>query len=293
MRPFTWLAPVTAADALAMLAEHAPGARVIAGGQTLLLAMKERTVNPTHLVSLGGIADLTGARPVDDGSLVIGATTTYAALTRYSLPGWHGLLAAVAADLADRPVRNRGTIGGALCTADSRYDVPALAVGVGATLRISAAEGSREIPAEQFTSTNGVAALRPEEILSAVILPPLKTWDAVVFEKFRHRVFDAAIVSVTCALRRAGDGSVAEARVTVGGAAATPVIVPGAARLLTGEAPAGEDAVAAAAGSAAEEVLPGAATADEATRYRYELVRSLVRRAVVRALSDISAVRDS
>jgi aerobic carbon-monoxide dehydrogenase medium subunit len=285
VRPFTWLAPQSTADAVALLHEHAPGARVIAGGQSLLLAMKERTARPTHLVSLGGIAELAGIRADDDGGLAVGAATTYATLSRATLPGWHAVLAQVAGDLADRPVRTRGTIGGALCTADPRFDMPALAVGVGARLRITGPGGAREITAEEFARAGG-PALGADEVLTAVVLPPLPAWDAVVFEKFRHRVFDAAIVSVTCALRRAPDGTVAEARLVVGGPTPAPVLVPGAAALLivavAGEA-AGVVAAGAVADAAADEVLPGGAGAAEAVRYRYELVRTLVRRALTRA----------
>lgn len=283
MRPFTWLAPDTTADALALLHEHAPGARVIAGGQSLLLAMKDRTAGPSHLVSLGGIADLAGVANAEDGSLVVGAATTYATLARTALPGWHSVLAEVAGDLADRPVRNRGTIGGALCTADPRYDMPALVVGMGAALRISGAAGDRTVPAEEFLRGPGQTALGPDEILTAIVLPPLSSWDAVVFEKFRHRVFDAAIVSVTCALRRSGDGTSPAARITVGGATPVPVTAPGAARLL-----AEGSAVDHLGDATADEVLP-VLGADEAGRYRHELARTLVLRAAARLTESGSA----
>jgi carbon-monoxide dehydrogenase medium subunit len=285
MKPFTWLAPDTTAGAVAMLREYAPDARAIAGGQSLLLALKDRSARPTHLVSLSGIDELTGLRTADDGSLVVGAATTYAVLARASLPGWHGVLAEVAGDLADRPVRNRGTIGGALCTADPRYDMPAFAIGVGARLQVGGASGDRVVAAEGFAADAGVTTLGPDEILTAVVLPPLGTWDAVAFEKFRHRVFDAAIVSVTCALRDGRDGTAAEARLTVGGATPVPVTVPGAAALLAGGASAAEVGT-----RAADEVLPGGTAGGEAVRYRHELIRSLARRAVDRALSDVRTV---
>ncbi|GEL23685.1 hypothetical protein PSU4_26390 [Pseudonocardia sulfidoxydans NBRC 16205] len=271
MRPFTWLAPDTTEEAVALLREHGTGARVIAGGQSLLLAMKERTVGPSHLVSLGGITGLARVTTEPDGALVVGAATTYAALTRAALPGWHGVLSDVAGDLADRPVRNRGTIGGALCAADPRFDVPALAVGVDAVLRISGAAGDRTLPAAEFLRGNGITAIGPDEILTAVVLPPLPAWDAVVFEKFRHRVFDAAIVSATCALRRACDGTPAAVRVTVAGATATPVVLDVDAAATAADA----------ADLAAASFHPDAT--DEPTRYRRELVRTLVRRTVDRA----------
>lgn len=295
MRPFTWLAPDTIADAVALLRSHGPGARVIAGGQSLLLAMKDRSARPSHLVSVAGIADLAGVTQEPGGSLAIGATTTYAALARASLSGWHARLADVAGNLADRPVRNRGTVGGALCTADPRYDLPAFAVGVGATLRISGAGGDRELSAEQFLKGPLATALGADEILTALVLPPVDTWDTVVFEKFRQRVFDAAIVSATCALRR-GAQAAPEARVTIGGATGVPAVVATAARLLAGAPSTGgraaltESADAADVGeAAAEEVLPDATSAGEPPRYRRELVRTLVRRTAERAITELGS----
>ena len=223
MRPFTWLTPETTEEAVALLRAHGEGARVIAGGQTLLLAMKERLVGPSHLVSLARITDLAGITTEPDGALVVGAATTYAALTRAELPGWQRRLSEVAGDLADRPVRNRGTIGGALCAADPRFDMPAFAVGVDAELRISGAAGERALPAHEFLVDAGRTALGQDEILTAVVLPPLPTWDVVVFEKFRHRVFDAAIASAVCALRREDHGVPASLRITVAGATPTQI----------------------------------------------------------------------
>lgn len=142
MRPFTYLTPGDAAEAVQLLDAHAPDARVIAGGQNLLLGMKDRTDSPAVLVSLGGVPELRGVRTAESGELVIGAATTYATLARTSFEGWHSEIAAVCGNLADRPVRTMGTIGGSACSADPRYDVPALVTGVDGTLEILSVEGS-------------------------------------------------------------------------------------------------------------------------------------------------------
>ncbi|MGH3263793.1 MAG: FAD binding domain-containing protein, partial [Trebonia sp.] len=130
MKPFEFLTPSTLDEALAALHDAPSRTRLIAGGQSLLLEMKERAATPARLVSLGGLGQLRGWRYAEFGELIVGAAITYAALSRARLDGWHGLIPRVAGDLADRPVRTMGTIGGALCQANPRFDMPVLTVGL-------------------------------------------------------------------------------------------------------------------------------------------------------------------
>lgn len=282
MKPFTYLTPHDAAEAVGLLERHGPTARVIAGGQSLLLALKDRSERPDVLVSLAGVDDLAGIRTADSGVLVVGATTSYARLTSASLTGWHAEISRVAGDLADRPVRTMGTIGGALCAADPRYDMPALVTGVDARLHILAPSGDRMSTPSEFFVEDGGTSLTPDEILAAVHFPAEDRFDAVVFEKFRQRTFDAAIVSALCAVRIADDRSVEEIRITVGAATPVPRLCPGAAAALVGT-PATDVDVADVAAVVAAEVLPNGS--DDMTRYRRELILSLTRRALSRALT--------
>ena len=103
MRQFRYLTPATAQQASGLLREHAPQASAIAGGQSLLLAMKDRTARPQVLVSLAGIGELSGIRTSDTGELVVGATPTYAALAKAQRPGWPGVIPRIAGDLPPRP----------------------------------------------------------------------------------------------------------------------------------------------------------------------------------------------
>ena len=205
MKAFSYLTPATAAEAVGLLGQHGPQAQVIAGGQSLLLAMKTRTARPAVLVSLAGVADLCGVRVDGSGELVVGATTTYAALTRAALTGWHTEIAAIAGNLADRPVRTMGTIGGALCAGEARYDMLPLVTGTGARLEVLAPSGVRTLTAEEFFAPGGGTTLAPDEILAAIRFPAADAFTRVVFEKFRQRTFDAALASVLCAaVARAG-----------------------------------------------------------------------------------------
>lgn len=262
MKPFTFHSPRALGEAVDLLERHGPGAQVIAGGQTLLLAMKERLARPSALVSLAEVADLRGWRHTDSGALEIGAATTYAALAAAQLPGWHAEIAAVAGDLADRPVRTMGTIGGALCAADPRFDMVTMVVALDAELDVVGPGGVRTIEAAQFFAPGGGTVLAPGEILTTVRLPALPAFTGVAFEKFRHRVFEAAVVSAVCAQRPDGTR-----RITVGAVHPSPVV------LLAADDGAG----------AAVEVLPAELATTHARRYQRELVSVLVTRAIARA----------
>ena len=152
----------------------------------------------------------------------MGATTTYAQLSRADLRGWHAEIAAIAGNLADRPVRTMGTIGGALCAADPRFDMLTLVTGVGARLEVLSFDGGRMVDPTEFLAGDG--RLEPGEILTAVRFPAVATFDVVVFEKFRQRTFDAALASVLCAVRTDGEGRLTELRLTVGAATPVPVV---------------------------------------------------------------------
>jgi aerobic carbon-monoxide dehydrogenase medium subunit len=271
VKPFTFLTPGTAAEAVSLLGAHGPRARVIAGGQSLLLAMKTREARPEVLVSLAGVADLSGVREDGSGELVVGAATSYAALTRIRRPGWHARIAAIAGDLADRPVRTMGTIGGALCAADPRFDMLTLVSGTGARLDVLGPGGPRTLGPEEFFAPGGGTTLRSGEILAAIRFPPASAFASVVFEKFRQRTFDAALASVLCAARADGDGRVEEVRIAVGAVRPVPVLARATAAELAD------------LGAAAARVAAGALGTSGGTplvQYQRELVRALAARAL-------------
>lgn len=283
MKPFAYLTPSTPAEAVGLLGQHGPQAQVIAGGQSLLLAMKTRTARPAVLVSLAGVADLSGVRLAGSGELVVGATTTYAALTRTPLSGWHAQIAAIAGNLADRPVRTMGTIGGALCAADPRYDMLPLISGTGARLEVLAPSGVRTMAPEEFFAAGGGTSLQPDEILAAIRFPAASAFTRVVFEKFRQRTFDAALASVLCAVRT-DEGRLADIRIAVGAVCPVPVLASEVAAELNGSVAAEVDPAAAAAQVAASVLGDDGGT--PLVQYQRELIRALAGRALSTALPD-------
>jgi carbon-monoxide dehydrogenase medium subunit len=230
--PFDYHRPTTVDEAVKLLRE-VKGARVLAGGHSLLPAMKLRLASPSALIDIGRIAELAGIKETRDG-LRIGALTTHSAiaasdLVRKQCP----VLAATAGNIGDLQVRNRGTIGGSAAHADPGADYPTVLLLLGAKFHIADGK-SREIPAEDFFVDLYTTALEPGELLTAVTVPSTEGASAV-YLKHRHPASSFAVVGVA-ALVRMKEGKFAEARIAVGGVTAVPVRASASEKALTGQA---------------------------------------------------------
>jgi carbon-monoxide dehydrogenase medium subunit len=156
-------------EALGILASD-EGAKLIAGGQSLLPLMKLRLAQPARLVDIGRLPELRGVSKLDDGRLSVGALTTYAELM--DSPAVHlAVIRDVVPAIADVQVRNRGTIGGAVAHADPAADLPAALLALNAELVIQSSSGTRNVRADGFFQGPFTTSLAHDEILAAVILP--------------------------------------------------------------------------------------------------------------------------
>ena len=163
--------PATLEQALGVLAEN-PGARGLAGGQTLINVMKARAASPDVLVDLNGLEELRSIERDGDGALRIGSMVTYAQLMRDSaVAETRPILAEVAAQIADVQVRNRGTIGGNICSNDPTNHLPPLMCAVGARMTIAGAAGERTVTADDFFLGVYVTAVGPGELLTKITVP--------------------------------------------------------------------------------------------------------------------------
>lgn len=156
-------------EALRILASD-DGAKVIAGGQSLLPLMKLRLAQPGTLVDIGRLAELRGVRKLDDGRLAVGALTTYAELME-SPARHYGVLKDMLPGIGDVQVRNRGTVGGAVAHADPGSDLPAALLALGAEIGLRSAAGSRTVPADGFFEGAFKTSMRHDELLTELILP--------------------------------------------------------------------------------------------------------------------------
>ena len=239
MKPFTYLRPASAAEAAGALTEHNGDARVIAGGQTLLLAMKDRLERPSVLVSLQEVPQVRGVSYADSGALTIGAATTYWQLQSSSLNGGHRLLSSVAGDVADVPVRRMGTVGGALCHADPVFDFPVAALVGDAELELASTDGNRRLAMSDFLRGPYATGREPGEVLTKIHFPAAEPSARFAFVKHRLRRFDSALVSVACLLSIDG-GKVASARIACGAVGPVPLRLSAAEDVVAGQEPAAE-----------------------------------------------------
>jgi aerobic carbon-monoxide dehydrogenase medium subunit len=163
--------PRTTGEALGLLGEH-EGARPLAGGQTLINVMKARAAAPEVLVDLNGIAELKGIELGSDGTLEIGSMTTTSELIASQDARARPILAEVCSQIADVQVRNRGTIGGNICSSDPTNHLPPLMVAIGAQMTIVGPSGERTVPADGFFLGVYMTAVGPGELLTKVTVPP-------------------------------------------------------------------------------------------------------------------------
>ncbi|MEU8222839.1 xanthine dehydrogenase family protein subunit M [Kribbella sp. NPDC048915] len=276
--PFEYYSPTTVDEALTLLREHSD-AKVLAGGQSLMPALRLRLAAPESIVDLAKIDELRGVR--DDGdALVIGAMTPHSTVQSDPLVGEHARLISLAtATVGDPQIRHRGTFGGSLAHADPAADLPAVAVALDASFVIAGPTGRRTVPAGEFFQGVFTTALGEDELLVEIRVPKYTGWGAH-YEKFRRVAQAWSIVSVAAAVRLDGD-AIAEARVGLGNMGPTPIRATAVEQALVGR-PATADAVREAAARAAEGTSPTSDLNGDAD-YRRHLATVLTRRAVLAA----------
>ena len=276
--PFDYARAESVDEAVALLARHDGGAKLLAGGQSLVPMLNFRLVHPSLLVDVNRIPGLSA---IEDGSgvLRIGALARHRQLeVSAAVAERFPVLRAAVRHVAHLAIRNRGTLGGSLAHADPAAELPMMARLLDATMEVSGPAGSRRIAASDFFRSALATALGDAEMLVRVELPFLPAGTGWGFEEVARRAGDFALAAAAATLTPGADGKVAEARLAVMGAHDTPLRVPAAEALLAGEPP-DDEAVGAAARAARDAVEPYDdlhASAD----LRRHLVEVLARRAL-------------
>jgi carbon-monoxide dehydrogenase medium subunit len=203
------------ADVHQLLAAH-PGAKILAGGHSLLPLLKLRLTAPSALIDIGRIPELRGI--ARHGELIrIGALTTHSELAASTdLQNAAPALAEAAALVGDPTVRNRGTIGGNIAHADPASDLPTVLVALDARIVAAGPRGERTIPAAEFFTGIMTTALFEDEILVAIDVPPLSQGQGSAYEKFSHPASRYAVLGVAAWLA-VTNRTCQSARVAIGG----------------------------------------------------------------------------
>lgn len=275
---FEYHRPSSVQAAAGLLAAD-PDAKLLAGGHSLIPAMKLRLASPSSLVDLGGVDGLTGIDA--SGSIKIGAMTTYAAIRdsgelKSALP----ILAEAADNVGDPAVQARGTIGGALAHSDPAADFTAIFLALDGSVEATGTNGARTIAADDLFVDLFTTALAPDEIITSVSFPALDG-AGTAYEKFRHPASGYAVVGVAVKIATGSDGKVESARIAVTGATSKATRATAAEEALQGKTldDAAIDAAAAVAGNGLD--INGDHFASE--EYRRHLVSVLTGRALRKA----------
>lgn len=276
---FDYVAPTSVDEVVAALAEHGEGAKVLAGGHSLLPLMKLRFAVPSVVVDIGRVEELRGVTDAGD-HLLIGAGTTHHDVMHDPLVREHcGLLSDATSMVGDAQVRHRGTIGGATAHGDSAGDLPAVVSALEATFVAQGAGGRREIAAADFFQGYLETALASDEVLVEVRVPKHDEW-GFAYEKFGRVAQAWAIVGVAALVRR-DNGAVAEARIGLTNMGTVPVRATASEQALAG-IDCTDDSIRGACQHAADGTSPPADLSAQPD-YREHLARILSARAVVRA----------
>jgi aerobic carbon-monoxide dehydrogenase medium subunit len=279
--PFAYERAGTVDDALALLEQHGPEARLVAGGHSLLPMMKLRLARPEVLIDINDLTDLSYIR-LDGTQIAIGAMTRHAELLDSALLAEHyAIFADAERVIADPIVRNRGTIGGSFCQADPSEDLAAVGSALGATLVIRGTGGTRTVPAREFHSGPYETVVEPGEILTEIRVP-LRPGCGSAYEKVERRAGDWAIAAAGAFVTLDGD-SVGDVGIGLTAVGAEHFCAPAAEDTLRGQAATDEN-LAAAAEAAAAATDPSTDQRGPAD-YKRHLAGELARRALGRAVA--------
>jgi carbon-monoxide dehydrogenase medium subunit len=286
---FEYHRPSSLADAVALIARLGEGAKVLAGGQSLIPLMKLRLATPPHVVDINRIPGLDGIAE-RDGGLVIGALVRESDLeaseaVRHRFP----ILADTCRVVADPLVRNLATVGGNLAHGDPANDHPATMLALGAEVVAVGPRGERRIPVAELFTGPLTTALGPAEILTEIRIPAPPARSGGAYVKMERKVGDFATAAVAVQLSLDGGGTCTRVGIGLTNVGPTPIQARRAAAALQGRRP-DDAAIREAARVAAEECDPSEDLRGTVA-YKRDLVRVLTGRAIRRAVERAGAGR--
>ena len=284
MKPprFDYVAPKSLDEALTSLAQHGAGAKILAGGQSLIPLLNFRLSHPEVLIDINRIADLAYVRVRDD-DLAIGALTRQHAVERSDIVKARvPILTEACRFIGHAPIRHRGTIGGNLAHADPASELPAVMLALEAHLDVASKQATRSITADRFFTGPLITSLHPGEIVIGVRIPALPPRTGGAFVEMARRAGDYALVGVAALVTLDGSARCERVRIALCGVGPTPIRATAAEQALTGQVPTAatldEAATRAAAATNPLSDVHGSA------EFRKKLARHFARQAIATAL---------
>ncbi len=222
---FDYHEPRSLTEALELLDRYGDDAHLIAGGTATVLLIRQGLLRPGHVIGLRAIEELRGITRTADGGLRIGAMATHRAVEHSSEARLYSpALTDAFASVATVRIRNQATVGGNLAHADPAQDPPPMLSALNATVSVRSSRGERSLPIDELAVDHFTTSLAHDEVITAVILPPIEAGSRETYLKFLPKTADDyATVSVAATLRFASDGTIAETRIVLGAVGATPI----------------------------------------------------------------------
>ena len=283
MRDFDYFAPKTLDEALSLISQYKGEAKIIAGGQSMLVVMRQGLLAPEVVVDIKGVTALDYTTYDERNGLRIGALTTHRAIEKSPLIQKHfRVFSEMERNLATIQTRNWGTLGGNLCHGDPAGDPAPVLIALDAKLKLKNLSGERIVAVEGFSKDMLEVDLEPDEMLVEIQVPTPRPHSGVAHEKLMVMQGDAGIVGAAVSITvRPGEGVCEDARVVLSNAASVPLRAKEAERCLIGKAI--NENLLAGAGEAASKEADPLSDVHASAEYRREMVKVFVSRAARRA----------
>jgi len=281
---FEYFAPKTAREALSLLSRYKEEAKIIAGGQSMLVVMKQCLLTPEYLIDIKGISALDYIKYDEGKGLRIGALTIHRAIEKSLVIQDHfRVLSEMEQNLATIQTRNWGTIGGNLCHGDPAGDPASVLIALNAKLKLASSAGERIVDTEEFSKDYLEVALEPNEMLTEIQVPTPPPHTGTAYEKLMVMRGDMGIVGAAVSITlKPGDGVCQDARIALSNFASTPLRAKKAEKRLIGKVI--TEALLAEAGEVASTEANPPADVHGSAEYRREMVKVFVKRVARLAL---------
>lgn len=281
---FEYFAPRAVKEALSLLSKYKGRAKIIAGGQSMLVIMKQRMLTPEYLIDIKGISSLDYIDYDEKRGLRIGALTLHRSVEKSPVIQEHfKLLSEMERNLATIQTRNWGTIGGNLCHGDPAGDPAPVLIALKAKLKLVSLDGERMVDVEEFSKDYLEVALKPGEMLTEIQVPIIPPRTGNAYEKLMVMKGDMGIVGAAVSISLGGTDSVCgDARIVLCNAASIPLRAKEAEEVLIGKKI--DESLLTKAGEIASKEAAPPADVHGSAEYRRELVKVFVKRVGLVAL---------
>lgn len=285
---FEYFAPKTVKEALSLLSKYKDEAKIIAGGQSMLVVMRQRLLTPEYVIDIKGLSALDYIKYDEKQGLKIGALTVHRDIEKSQVIQKHfGVLSEMEGNLATIQTRNWGTIGGNLCHGDPAGDPAPIFIALKAKLKLASSTGERVIDTEEFSKDYLEVALGPAEMLAEIQIPTPAPHTGTAYEKLMVMKGDMGVVGAAVSITLDSKDSCQDARIALSNCSSVPLRAKKAERVLIGKAI--NDVLLSEAGEVASTEADPPADVHGSVEYRREMIKVFVKRVAHIALEKARA----